>query len=524
MRVLVPGQGGITQSQPQGGGNNEILLDGGKYHSIPLISKGAYVDVPSYFYDTHRGRKAINDCVHSKLISLNGTPGYTSVWFKNGNPVYCETDFTAKNVHYSYGASYRPHWFATIGETRWYSVGVVLNRVITKYEISNIWFNCYLWKYIPRRDIWAIIGMTSRCEWLDDEKESFLQYVASAQRGNFPSIPYSVGDLLGGGTVQGVFASANEALDEACDAVRPLCMAVLDNLSANSGNPTSGSSAYDVGRLRIDWDSVPSQNQLKADLCLNEVELTQEGYDPLQLADIQYWRNWLVQHAYLDALQNAPRLNENSISNIVEIVGFIKGLVVDHRIDMPKSLQSAWLSYRYQYSTSRLDAEEAIQFVHRHMDLETLDKGIHCFGSASTDIKGRRVTCRCGLVLTPKELGTLEKIWRSLYTYGLQPNFYTVWDMIPYSFIVDWFIPIGDMASVLDAEAMYMGGENYDISDVCFSLSYSTSHDKYETHQYSRWQSSPLSHFNEFYWLDKPKASNRTLVFRILDTASLFIG
>jgi hypothetical protein len=348
--------------------------------------------------------------------------------------------------------------------------------------------------------------------------------VAVAQSYDFPTNPFSKGDLLGQGHLLESYASAMEAMDDIFNSLKESLMSNIQYLSQHSGSPNSTSYNARMVSLTLDEGSVPSRDQLKADLTLSEVELTQEGLDPLQLPTIQYWRNWLVQHAYLDALQSAPRLNENSISNIIEIVGFIKHLVVDHRIEIPKSLQSAWLSYRYQVTTSRLDAEEAIKFVHRNMDLGSLDSGIKCFGSAVHEVNGKLVTCRCGLRLTPKELGLLGSIWRSLYTYGLQPNFYVLWDMIPYSFIVDWFIPLGDIASVLDAEAMFMDKDNYDISDVCFSLSYDTRRDSYSSHQYSRWRSQPLAHFNEFYWLDKPSTSDRTLVYRILDTASLCIG
>lgn len=235
-----------------------------------------------------------------------------------------------------------------------------------------------------------------------------------------------------------------------------------------------------------------------------------------------YWRNWLIQHAYLEACQSVPAMSDNSISNVIEIAGFMKSLLIDHEIEFPKRLQDAWLAYRYTYTTTKLDVQEAIKFAKRHMDLGSLDVELKCYGVATHEVSGETVTCRCALSIAPRELGILGKAWRALTTYGLAPDFYVIWDMIPYSFIVDWFVPVGDMLSVLDAGKLY-GGEYYSIRDVSFSMSY-TRHLDYTYKVYTRWASDPLTTFNEFYWLDKPASSSKVKLFRILDTASLFIG
>jgi hypothetical protein len=236
-----------------------------------------------------------------------------------------------------------------------------------------------------------------------------------------------------------------------------------------------------------------------------------------------YWWNVLVQQAYLDCLQSMPRLNENSISNLLELVGFVKALVVDHRIEIPKSLQSAWLAYRYQYQTTKLDASEAVKFVHRYMDLGGLAHSISCHGRSNVSYKGADVTCRCRASVLPKELDTFANIWRALYTYGLQPNFYVVWDMIPYSFVVDWFIPVGNLAAVADARSHY-SSTNYDISRIVFSISYDVKdEDGNIFRQYSRWVQGTPPELNGLYFLETAGPSDRVLGYRILDALSLTI-
>jgi hypothetical protein len=96
--------------------------------------------------------------------------------------------------------------------------------------------------------------------------------------------------------------------------------------------------------------------------------------------------------------------------------------------------------------------------------------------------------------------------------------------MIPYSFIVDWFIPVGDMLSVLDTEREYMSGK-YNIKNVCFSFTYFREVENgYIAKFYTRWRSEPLEAFNQMYWFEKPSTSSKVVAYRVLDAASLVIG
>jgi hypothetical protein len=264
----------------------------------------------------------------------------------------------------------------------------------------------------------------------------------------------------------------------------------------------------------------------KTAFLFHEPEQVQEHLDPVLLGQStsNYWKNWLIQHAFLDACEHIPRMNENSISNVLEITAFIYALVIKHQIEIPKSLSSAWLAYRYQFTTSTLDAKQAISFVHRYMDLGGLDKGITCYGQSYHEVDGTDVVCRCELNVSPKEVGYLAKIWRALYTYGLQPNFYVIWDSIPYSFIVDWFVPLGDVAGAVDASRMYTS-EYYTFHRIIYSLAYIRRVDESKIKCYTRWKGSSPPKLNGMYWFD-PEAdpSTKTRVYRALDAVSMCIG
>jgi hypothetical protein len=260
-------------------------------------------------------------------------------------------------------------------------------------------------------------------------------------------------------------------------------------------------------------------SSLLSKLRLDEYNLVlEEAYSTKPFA--AYHIHALQQSAYLDCMDHVPQMNDNNISNIMDIVSLLKGIIVDHKVNIPDSLSSLWLSYRYTYGTGKSDLENAIRFQKRVADGVLFHQGFACYGSSVDTIDGVDVTCRCRITFRQKELDYLEKISTGLYRYGLSPSFYVIWDMIPYSFIVDWFIPIGDALNAFDKRRMYE--RTYDMSDIWFSLKYSMRDDDGSYTAYTRWASSSLPEFHGYYSLeDIGTPSHATVGFRILDTLSL---
>lgn len=225
------------------------------------------------------------------------------------------------------------------------------------------------------------------------------------------------------------------------------------------------------------------------------------------------------QAAFLNMLDNVPRMNDNNLQNIASICSFITNLVVRHRIDIPSTLSDAWLQYRYSYSTSKSDVEDAIAFVRRCSDLGNIDDGIKCHGAVSYKYGDMTVQARCQAVLVPRELTYFNKIRSALFKYGLTPGFYVVWDSIPYSFIVDWFIPVGDMLNSLDKVNMYT--ETYDFTKIWYSIKYQKTVEGCPWSLYTRWEEYQTPEFNGLYTLENRSVGNKTLGFRILDAISL---
>jgi hypothetical protein len=295
-----------------------------------------------------------------------------------------------------------------------------------------------------------------------------------------------------------------------------LCHLLWDFISQN---PTFNFRSVEYRKAQPELYTEPAPSFL-----LNEPDAIMNGIDDILLGNgnAAYFRNVMIQHAYLEAINNVPRMNDNNISNLLEIIGFIKSVVIDHKIELPKSISDGWLAYRYQYGTTKMDVEEAISYVKRRISLKGVRK-IKCYGEYSYTYKDTPITCRCCFSVKNKLLSTVDRIWSQLSEYGLTPSFYVVWDMIPFSFIADWFLPIGDVMAAWDAERrveMF-----YEISDVNFSLSYEKQTPSGRLYTfYTRWWSGTPIPLQGYYFLEDDPVSDKTFGYRILDAASLIMG
>jgi hypothetical protein len=524
------------------------------------------IEVNNYFWDTHH--RPMNDCVHSKLtgaedmeiiphgfVSINGSKYlYTRCLDHYGGECYVSDmddsliqnqicDRYVNDNYVSYGIMVTSHWQPRGQMLVTFQVNVHFRYCdVTRYAFPTVpYFSySYEWTFGLDKSVVTVnhgiamptnltspihsVSSSGGCKKVQAHMLSLMQeiapqlYALSQGMSRYYKVRYPGDWTYFSSSSQGVYKHMIDLVYSKLQTIP-----AYGRADGWKDWPTSRYSAYSL--------VFPEQVPILDRFLFYEIDRIAGSTDPILLPreGLQgYWWNVLVQQAYLDALDSVPRLNDNSISNILEIAGFIKSLVIDHKIELPKSLGDVWLSYRYQYNTTKLDAEEAISFVHRHCELGTLDQWIHCFGASAVDFSNTRfstrVSCRCGLEIRPSDVALLGKIWRALYTYGLQPNFYVVWDMIPYSFIIDWLIPIGNIAHAVDADRMY-NGTYYEIKDVVFSISYDIV-DEYANvyHQYTRWVQNDIPSLNGFYFFEEDPATTKVKGMRILDTLSLFIG
>jgi hypothetical protein len=176
--------------------------------------------------------------------------------------------------------------------------------------------------------------------------------------------------------------------------------------------------------------------------------------------------------ALLDAVDSLPALAMNNIANIIEAIKVAKELielifdaVKGDVASVPKSglefLKELWLGYRYAWSTTRSDIYETAEYFDRLCGL-LQKEAIQARGKYAEAIEGGTViyrasfTCPAAAVIPPEikslqQLLHLDDYWMRTFGIALTPA--NVWDMVPFSFVVDWFLKIGDILEKLDTRS-----------------------------------------------------------------------
>lgn len=155
----------------------------------------------------------------------------------------------------------------------------------------------------------------------------------------------------------------------------------------------------------------------------------------------------LAGEAFYNAAMSLPKDTCNSIANVLEAASTVETLIRgDFSKLLPSNPKDAWLFYRYQYTTTKLDVEEYRNLTDRLRALASLPV-IRSDGTAHDGA----LSCHCEIAVDPGYLiPNTVKDW--LEIYGLKLSAVNVWDMIPYSFVVDWFTHLGSFLEVLEGE------------------------------------------------------------------------
>jgi hypothetical protein len=187
----------------------------------------------------------------------------------------------------------------------------------------------------------------------------------------------------------------------------------------------------------------------------------------------------------------------------------------------------AWLWGRYAFSTSVSDLGTAWNYFYdlALQNMGTRSGDYKCHGSGKTD---RGDVCQCTFIAREKALEGVVKAFEHCYRYGIEPNMYVMWDFVPFSFVVDWFIPIGDSLNAY-TRASHFTPEfwefqpHYDGKQFCYSISYEEDTFLGPVSVYTRWyESSPPEVQSAYFLKQSVKAGNSTLCKRVLDGIALF--
>lgn len=224
-----------------------------------------------------------------------------------------------------------------------------------------------------------------------------------------------------------------------------------------------------------------------------------DGIDPRQFS-----------RAFYAAQEKLPEASQNQIANICDIVSAIRGFAKKPYLVVEKgsnALKNAWLAYRYSYSTTKSDILELADLSARLSSLGTVVKS---FGSTSTSSASyyAEIVVDASYYM-PAECSSLL---RKLQQYGVKINLQNAWDMIPYSFVADWFL---DVSSLLASFDQWIATSSIPIKEVWYSCV--TNYDDGRA-AYFRWQGDPPSLPSWSYHISK---NGNTWLKRMADVISL---
>lgn len=217
------------------------------------------------------------------------------------------------------------------------------------------------------------------------------------------------------------------------------------------------------------------------------------------------------QEAFRMAQEKLPKTSTNGLANALDVVALLRDIRQNPTVTIDrgsKLAKNAWLSYRYAYSTTKADIQEAAELANRLMAIDPI---IESYGSVADGT----VSYFCELVVTtdqflpPKTKSLIER----LKLYGVELNFTNAWDMIPYSFVVDWF---ADISSLMQGMDEWLDTSSLDIKEVWYSAINSYPDGR---KSYFRWSGSPpgLPSFSQHV-----SHSGTTWLKRVADAISLY--
>jgi hypothetical protein len=169
--------------------------------------------------------------------------------------------------------------------------------------------------------------------------------------------------------------------------------------------------------------------------------------------------------------------------------------------------RNIWLMYRYQMMTSIMDLDEYKVMLQRLGDLAWAGEKIHTSGyfSDETGSYKAELTVNTDLILPSNSIEFLAAT-------GFAPTASNLWDLVPYSFVVDWFFHINKIIEWADS---YYKMLTVPVKDVWFTYK-SADQNQYIFYRVNgRLLDIPPAYIVK-------QASEKTIKMRVADTLSLF--
>lgn len=209
--------------------------------------------------------------------------------------------------------------------------------------------------------------------------------------------------------------------------------------------------------------------------------------------------------SYIEAADSLPVATTNSIANVIQTAGSVVNILKGDF--SPKSVKDVWLRYRYEYCTTKMDVEEYTELTRRLLSLANATS-VTCTGRF--EYKG--VSCVTSFDVDQSQWMPDDALsW--LKTYGFRFSAVNAWDMVPYSFVADWFLHISDILEAFQNQGDAISLHTSNCWHV-FQTEYDSQFTMFRVPKAIRWGIPYVSY--------KP-ASGKTIGKRITDAIALFL-
>lgn len=165
------------------------------------------------------------------------------------------------------------------------------------------------------------------------------------------------------------------------------------------------------------------------------------------------------------AIRDMDAFSLNSLMYVQEMIN-IKSLLPPRdeirnlrKLD-PKAFANVYLWIRYGLSLSYRDTKLLVQklpgFLKSSLEISKEKTRLRSRKTKTISYNGLEWKVNQGIKILldtyPKNLGKVGAFVDTLYGLDALPTLQNIWDMIPYSFVVDWMIPVGDMLDTIDTK------------------------------------------------------------------------
>jgi hypothetical protein len=188
-----------------------------------------------------------------------------------------------------------------------------------------------------------------------------------------------------------------------------------------------------------------------------------------------------------EIMDNVPFVDNNSIAFVRDIrttFSSIKSIgAVWAEPTNPKQWAKLWLSARYGDRLTISDAGDYLKAFSQLSRRSRSEKDYSVVHSRETqtssfEFLGKQYTMQHELVSTcalrPANLGPVCDLIRNAINWDIWPTLENDWDLIPFSFVVDWFANVSEVASAVDRRIL---ANYYDILYVIDSVKHTVSFD-----------------------------------------------